>query len=152
MIRFAASFQPKLNELHKNLQNQQKSSKYADFLVIFRIFFKFGWKLAAKQIMVVILRSFRFFWHPWHPWGRLSSGLNNLSSRNPSVEQLNIVHDLVVNIWFIKGVLSILYTVYFLGSACSVQSTYSRQFRRFLYSLKRKAMMMAPATILLPHV
>ena len=42
MICFAANFQPKLNELHKNLQNQQKSSKYASFLVIFRIFFKFG--------------------------------------------------------------------------------------------------------------
>ena len=74
MIRFAANIQPKLNELHKNLQTQQKSSKYAGFLVIIQIFFKFGWKLAAKRILVVILRSFRFFWHPWHPWGRLSSG------------------------------------------------------------------------------
>ena len=74
MIRFAANFQPKLNELHKHLQNQQKLSKYAVFLVIFQIFFKFGWKLAAKRILVVILRSFWFFWHPWHPWGRLSSG------------------------------------------------------------------------------
>ena len=35
MIRFAANFQPKLNELHKHLQNQQKSSKYAGFLVLF---------------------------------------------------------------------------------------------------------------------
>ena len=74
MIRFCASFQPKLNELHKKLQNQQKSSKYAGFLVIFQTFFNFGWKLALKRIMVVILRSFWFFWHPWHPWGRLSSG------------------------------------------------------------------------------
>ena len=73
-IRFAANFQPKLNEWHKILQNQQKSWKYAGFLVIFQIFFKFGWKLAAKRIMVVNLRSFRFFWHPWHPWGWLSSG------------------------------------------------------------------------------
>ena len=74
MIRFCTRFQPKLNELHKNLQNQQKSSKYSIFLVIFQIFFNFGWKLELKRIMVVILRSFRFFWHPWHPWGRLSSG------------------------------------------------------------------------------
>ena len=74
MIRFAANFQPKLNELHKHLQNQQKSSKYAGFLVIFCVFFNFGLILAAKRIMVVILRSFRFFWYPWHPWGRLSSG------------------------------------------------------------------------------
>ena len=44
------------------------------FWVIFQKNFKFGKKLAAKRIMVVILRSFRFFWHPWHPWGRLSSG------------------------------------------------------------------------------
>ena len=35
MIHCCASFQPKLNELHKNLQNQQKLSKYAGFLVIF---------------------------------------------------------------------------------------------------------------------
>jgi hypothetical protein len=35
VIRFAASFQPKMNELHK--------------------------KLATKRIMVVILRSFQFF-------------------------------------------------------------------------------------------
>jgi hypothetical protein len=35
MIRFCASFQPKLNELHKKLQNQQKLSKYAGFLVMF---------------------------------------------------------------------------------------------------------------------
>ena len=35
LIRFAANFQPKLNELHKHLQNQQKSLKYAGFLVIF---------------------------------------------------------------------------------------------------------------------
>ena len=54
------SFQTKLNELYKNLQNQQNG-----------IFFNFGWKLAAKRIIFVILRSFRFF---WHPWGRLSSG------------------------------------------------------------------------------
>ena len=74
MIRFAAIFQPKLNELHKHLQNQQKLSKYAGFFVIFCVFYNFGLILAAKRIMVVILRSFRFFWYPWHPWGRLSSG------------------------------------------------------------------------------
>ena len=73
MIRFCTSFQPKLNELHKNLQNQQKLSKYAGSFFFFLIFFNFGWKLALKRIMVVILRSFGFFWHPWHPWGRLSS-------------------------------------------------------------------------------
>ena len=60
------SFQPKLNELHKNLQNQQKSSKYADF-------FNFDLKLVAKRTMVVILRSVRIFWHPLHSWRRLSS-------------------------------------------------------------------------------
>ena len=38
MIHFCASFQPKLNELHKKLQNQQKSSKYAGFGVIFQFF------------------------------------------------------------------------------------------------------------------
>ena len=37
MIRFAANFQPKLNELHKHLQNQQKSSKYASFLVYLKL-------------------------------------------------------------------------------------------------------------------
>ena len=63
-----------MNDLHKHLQNQQKSSKYAGFLVIFCVFFNFCLILAAKRIMVVILRSFRFFWYPWHPWGRLSSG------------------------------------------------------------------------------
>ena len=74
MIRFAANFQPKLNELHKHLQNQQKLSKYAGFLIIFCAFFNFGLILAAKQIMVVILRSFRLFWYPWHPLEWLSSG------------------------------------------------------------------------------
>ena len=38
MIRFAANIQPKLNELHKHLQIQQKSSKYAGFLVLFWIY------------------------------------------------------------------------------------------------------------------
>ena len=47
---------------------------YAGILVIFGNSFNFSWILAAKQVMVVILRSFWFFWHPWHPWGRLSSG------------------------------------------------------------------------------
>ena len=46
MIRFCASFQPKLNELHKY---QQKLSKYAFFFVIFGIFFNFGWKLALYR-------------------------------------------------------------------------------------------------------
>ena len=39
-IHFAASIQPKLNELYKSIQNQQKLLKYAGLLVIFQIFFK----------------------------------------------------------------------------------------------------------------
>jgi hypothetical protein len=39
LIRFCASFQPKLNELQKKLQNQQK---YASFLVNFQYFLIFG--------------------------------------------------------------------------------------------------------------
>ena len=34
-VRFCANIQPKLNELQKYLQIQQKSSKYAGFLVLF---------------------------------------------------------------------------------------------------------------------
>ena len=49
-------------------------SKYAGFLVLFRILFNFNSILAQKRTLVRYLRSFRFFWHPWHPWGRLSSG------------------------------------------------------------------------------
>jgi hypothetical protein len=48
MIRFCASFQPKLNELHKNLQNQQKSSKYASFFGDFSNFLHLWLKTSAK--------------------------------------------------------------------------------------------------------
>ena len=74
MTRFAANIQLKLNELQKITK---KPAYFDDFCWFWRCFcnsFNFGWILAAKRIMVVILRSFRFFWHPWHPWGRLSSG------------------------------------------------------------------------------
>ena len=74
MICFAANFQPKLNELHKILQNQQKSSKYAGFLMIFRIFFNLRAILAHQTSYGMFSGSWRIFWHPWQPWGRLSSG------------------------------------------------------------------------------
>ena len=48
MIRFAASFQPKLNELHKNLQTQQKLSKYAVFFGDFSNFLQIWLKISGK--------------------------------------------------------------------------------------------------------
>ena len=70
------------HNIFMNSKNHQKTLIFDDFLLIlevFWIFLNFGW----KRIMVVILRSFEFFWRPWHPWGRLSSGLNNQTSKTP---------------------------------------------------------------------
>ena len=61
MIRFAANFKPKLKKITKITK---KPAYFDDFCWFWRCLcnsFNFGWKLAAKRIMVVILRSFRFF-------------------------------------------------------------------------------------------
>ena len=74
MIHFAANFQPNFKKIWKIIK---KPPYFYDFCWFWRPLcnlFNFGWKLAAKWIVVLILRSFRFFKHPWHPWGRLSSG------------------------------------------------------------------------------
>ena len=73
-VRFCANIELKL---HKIWNNTKKPAYFDDFCWFWRCLcnsFNFGWKLAAKRIMVVILRSSWFFWYPWHPWGRLSSG------------------------------------------------------------------------------
>ena len=48
MIRFCASFKPKLNELHENLQNQQKLSKNAGFFGEFSNFLHTWLKISTK--------------------------------------------------------------------------------------------------------
>ena len=61
--------EPKLKDLHKNIQNQQKPSKYAGFLVLFWILCNFNRILPQKHTQVRNLQSFWFFRHHWHPWG-----------------------------------------------------------------------------------
>ena len=48
--------------------------------MIFQIFLKFGQNLAAKQIMVVILRPFRVFLYPWQSWERLRGWISKDSN------------------------------------------------------------------------
>ena len=48
MIRFAADFLPKLNELHKHLQNQQKSTKYAGFFGVYSDFLQVWLDFSGK--------------------------------------------------------------------------------------------------------
>ena len=64
LVSWSAKIQPKLKKLWKTVKIEQKLSKKACFLEVFKILFNLGWILALQLTKVVFSLVVRIFWYP----------------------------------------------------------------------------------------
>ena len=87
----------------------KKRWKNAHFLAVFRSFFRFGWKVAHKTIMLSIVGVSCFFWVPLHPYSITTSGTMTVYSLFFQICQqcqnlwlgMNVRNEEVMNIFFL---------------------------------------------------